>query len=424
MSRTAEIRQLAGQNPQIALEKISQLLLDLFDIHAKEVQINSDQYSLNSLNGYFQSEGEQYFFKFHQEDNEEGMSGEYYRACILADAGLPVDQAVSMSTLPGEQMLIYRRRHDPRMSDVLRELDFAAIPKRFAMAVAAEQELSQKIASVYLKTLHPVKVEDVEAEPIHRLFYQRMVDAPESFSPGGRFYSFYIDKDFQFPGLTLSWRELSTKQFVINGQAYRQTLGDLFAAAMERYRPTALADAGGVVAHGDAHNANVWFTERNGRANLTFFDPAFAGANVPALLAEVKATFHNVFAHPLWLYEPKLASARYWIQGQVIGNQLHVSTDWDLTDIRRELLRVKAQYVWRPLLAQLATEQMLPDDWQSVIRLGLFLSPTLVMNLRAGAATHTPQSSLLGLAVSVMVGSPPCTGSDIVTNFFEMITPT
>jgi len=56
-----------------------------------------------------------------------------------------------------------------------------------------------------------------------------------------------------------------------------------------------------------------------------------------------------------------------------------------------------------------------------VIRLGLFLSPTLVMNLRAGAATHTPLSSLIAFSVAIMVGSPPTRGADMVTEFLDLI---
>ena len=58
-----------------------------------------------------------------------------------------------------------------------------------------------------------------------------------------------------------------------------------------------------------------------------------------------------------------------------------------------------------------------------MLRLALFLCPTLVMNLRAGAATHTPISSLIGLSVAVMVGSPPQEGADIVTRFLDAIDP-
>ena len=99
LSRTAEIRALARQDAQLAEAELTRLLHDLFDMRAHAVKVNYDQYSLNSLNGFFEADGEAYFFKFHQEDGEEAMSGEYYRAEILSDAGLPVDLPVKMSAL-------------------------------------------------------------------------------------------------------------------------------------------------------------------------------------------------------------------------------------------------------------------------------------------------------------------------------------
>ncbi len=51
------------------------------------------------------------------------MSGEYYRARILAEAGLPVDLPVETSTRPGRQILLYRLRKDRRLAEVARDLD-------------------------------------------------------------------------------------------------------------------------------------------------------------------------------------------------------------------------------------------------------------------------------------------------------------
>jgi hypothetical protein len=66
---------------------------------------------------------------------------------------------------------------------------------------------------------------------------------------------------------------------------------------------------------------------------------------------------------------------------------------------------------------------MLPCDWRRVVRLGLFLCPTLVMNLRAGATSHNPVSSLIGLSSAVMAGSEPVEGENALTRFFDVIDP-
>ncbi|HEX8044947.1 hypothetical protein [Rhizobium sp.] len=422
-SRTAAIREKAQKRDGSAEAMLADLLRDLFRIEARDLAINHDQYSLNSLNGFFEADGKPYFFKFHQEENEEEMSGEYYRADILAKAGLPVDQPLMMSTLPGEQILVYRRRTDPRFSDVLRALDELHDGEMASQAVDAERRLNEAVLSVYLKTLHPVTPDQVAKEPVHRLFYDRLVTAPDGTYPGGRLASFYVGKTFELPGVTLSWDTLSKARFVINGIEYHNTLGELFDAAHARLDPARLADSGGVTAHGDAHNANVWFERREGRASLSFFDPAFAGEHIPTLLAEVKTTFHNILAHPYWLYDPAIAEQKFNATAGYKNGRLFADFDWTPSPVRVALLETKAEAMWKPLLAALKQRDMLPSDWREVVRLGLFLCPTLVMNLRASATSHIPISSLIGLSVAMMVGSEPEDGADLVTRFLAKIDP-
>lgn len=422
-SRTATIRDHAKKRDGVAEMLLVGLLHDLFQVNATNVAINYDQYSLNSLNGFFDDGDQQYFFKFHQEEGEEAMSGEYYRADIVARAGLPVDQPLMMSTLPGEQILVYKRRSDPRFSDVLRALDAAHDERSAKEAVAAEERLNRTVLSVYLNTLHPVTEGQVSGEPVHRLFHDRLITALDAVYPGGRLASFYVGKGFTFPGATLSWEEFAAARFVIGGIEYERTIGELFDAAYGRLAPSRLADAGGVTAHGDAHNANVWYSRHDDRADLSFFDPAFAGEHIPTLLAEVKTTFHNILAHPFWLYDPAVAEERFNATARYENGKLFADFDWQLSPVRQALLDVKATAMWKPLLQDLKVRSMLPADWRDVVRLGLFLCPTLVMNLRAGATTHNPTSSLIGFSVAVMTGSEPVAGDDVITRFFDMIDP-
>jgi hypothetical protein len=156
---------------------------------------------------------------------------------------------------------------------------------------------------------------------------------------------------------------------------------------------------------------------------LSFFDPAFAGEHVPTLLAEIKTTFHNVLAHPLWLYDPEEAAKRYQASTEFIDGTLHVTTDWALSAVRTELMAVKADEIWRPLLQTLKDRDLLPADWRTIIRLGLFLCPTLVMNLRAGATTHNPVSSLIAFSNAVMAGSEAEDASDVISLFLDRIDP-
>lgn len=422
-SRTAKIRQLARDDEMQARLELVGLLAELFQIEATDLAINHDQYSLNSLNGFFETTDGSFFFKFHQEEGEEDMVGEYYRADILANANLPVDKPIYVSNLPGEQILVYRRSNNPRFSDVLRELDFSDDINAQRIAVAAEAELNAKLLQVYSETIHPITPEEAGSEPIHHLFFERMVDPKSGAIPGGRYKNFYVGKTFKFPGATLNWEEFSNSKLVLNGTPYRHTIFELFDNASKRLNPVNLAKAGGVVAHGDAHNANVWFEKRNDSARLSFFDPAFAGHHMPALLAEVKATFHNVMAHPLWLYEPDQAVEKFTASSSYNDGVLCIDTNWQMSSVRKQLLDVKADVFWKPFLAILAEKDLLPDDWETEIRLALFLCPTLVMNLRADADRHNETSSAIGFLVAAMAGSAPESGKDFVSEFFQKIAP-
>jgi hypothetical protein len=409
--------------PREAADIVATLLQEAFGLDVANVRIGVDAYSLNSLNGTFEAGGQPLFFKFHEEENEAAMAGEYYRVQLLAEAGFPIDVPLYLSSVPGRQILVYRRRNDRRFADVLRDLDLAPNAKAAAGAVAAEDELNRQLMSIYARDLHPISAAQSAAEPIHRLFHERLIDAGDPTRPGGRLAAFYIDKVFDLPGLSLTWFELSRLRVCLNGVTYRQTLGELFEEALVRLRPGRL-DGGGVRAHGDAHNANVWYEIREGQLpRLSLFDPAFAGSHVPALLAEVKTTFHNVFAHPLWLYEPEQAVQRFRIDVQRDGGQLAVHTDWSLGPVREALLASKRDLIWRPLIRLLDERSLLPSDWRRVVRLGLFLCPTLVMSLRAADGRHNPQTSALGFAIAVMMGSEPADGRDIVTGLLDAIAP-
>ena len=422
-SVTARARALAKAGDLAGAGRlIGDLLLAKFGFAAEDIRINVDIYSLNSLNGFFTAAGSAYFFKFHQEENEEAMEGEYYRAGLLAEAGLPVDQPIHVSTEPGEQILVYHRRDDRRFADVLKELDFSDDGDAIARAVAAERRLNQELMAVYARTLHPIDAAQSAAEPIHRLFRARLVDADRPGVIGGRFGSFYRDQMFEFPGVTLSWEDLKERQIVVNGVRYRDTLATLFNDAFTLLAPVNFAGSGGVTAHGDAHNANVWIEDQEPNARLVMFDPAFAGRHVPALLAEVKTTFHNIFAHPLWLYDPAAAATRYHAAAQCVGDTLEIETDWRPSPVRLALLEAKTDLLWRPLLQELAGRNLLPANWRRLIQLALFLCPTLVMNLRAGSGTHNPVSSAIGIATAVAKGSDQICGHGLLSQFLDRLT--
>jgi hypothetical protein len=425
---TARARALmkAGQTAE-AEAVIAALIGEEFGRTVTGLSINRDAYSLNSLNGFVETDAGAFFFKFHQEEGEDRMSGEYYRARILAEAGLPVDLPVETSTRPGRQILLYRLRKDRRLAEVARDLDRERNPAKRAPVIDAQAVLDRAVADVYLKTLHPITAAEARAEPIHRLFHERLRDFDRPGEIGGRFAAFYRDRDFVLPGITLNWRVLRDLRVSFNGIAYPDSLGTLFAAAFRDLEPSRFAGLG-VTAHGDAHNANVWFEEMHRPPRLSLFDPAFAGMHVPALLAEVKPTFHNIFAHPYWLYEPQVAAMRFKARVRRQVDVLEIETDWALSPLRTAFLEGKAKLLWRPLLAEMRSRGALPPDWRRLLKLALFCCPTLVMNLRAdgigGTGPHNPVSSAIGLGIAVMMGSEPMEGAaDPLSGFLDAIEP-
>jgi hypothetical protein len=163
------------------------------------------------------------------------------------------------------------------------------------------------------------------------------------------------------------------------------------------------SQAGGpvVTAHGDDHQGNVWvLCPAGGRTELRLFDPAFAGRDIPALLAPVKATFHNVFAHPFWLYHPAEAAERLSVQVEQGDGVITVRDDAAVWPLRREILESVAELVWAPLLAELARRGQLPPDWRGTVRAALFCCPLLVTNLLAPARAEPVRC--LGLARAVL----------------------
>src|SRR4051812_26651598 len=199
---------------------IAALIAEEFGRVVTSLSINRDAYSLNSLNGFVETEIGAFFFKFHQEEGEDRMAGEYYRARILAEAGLPVDLPVETSTKPGRQILLYRLRKDRRLAGGARGLDEEPDPAKLVTAGRGQAVPDHLVARVYRQTLHPITAPQSRAEPIHRLFHERLRDFEQPGKIGGRFASFYADQDFELPGLTLNWRDLRDLKISVNGVVY------------------------------------------------------------------------------------------------------------------------------------------------------------------------------------------------------------
>jgi hypothetical protein len=428
MTTSFEIRTLVreGRREEAAVA-IARLLAEETGTRFVDVEIYDDRYSLNSVNGTAVDEqGQKVFFKFHTEEGEAETVGEYYKAHVLAEAGLPVDLPIKASSTPGRQFLLYPFRKDLKLADVCLGLEIAGsdpaglTPFSAEEVVAAQAALDDATLHAALASLAPPTPASA-TEAIHQLFHRRLVTPGEPGPLGGRYAQFYRGHQVPVAGTEIAWEDFADLAWTVNGVSYRHTLRQLFEESLRLLDPQVLARLPVLVSHSDAHNANVWARrDASGRLALVLFDPAFAGKAIPALLGEAKATFHNVFAHPLWLYTPDLAAKAYRVSAELSGGRIAVTHDWSLSELRRAFLALKRDRYWRPLLRRLQDMRALPHDWEAILRAALFCCPTLVMSQLPGPE-RTPPVSLLGFAIAVMCGSPPEAGSDPVAEFFAAL---
>jgi hypothetical protein len=373
------------------------------------IRFTLDAYSLNSVSGTFTTaSGAALFFKFHTEEGEEESVGEYYQAEMLARAGLPVDVPVAYSSIPGSQIVVYPIRHERRMADVVVELErsdphAARLPAGLA---SAQRALDSEIGRVLVGTLREPTAVSAEAG-IHQLFHQRLVTAGSC--PGGRYASWYLSNPV--------WQEIENKPWVIDGVAYPDALADIVDGAERLLRPSELAKQWVATAHGDDHAGNIWVVDGPAGPTLRLFDPAFASESIPALLAPVKATYHNVFAHPFWLYYPELVTSVTHRHDDIVW----ISTDRDeeLSPLRAEILASLTDNVWLPLFRELRQRDALPPAWRALLRAALVACPLLVTNLLAGSRSEAAQ--YLGLANVVQAGVEPAGGDDPISRWLDRL---
>ena len=401
--RALEVRDLVARGERAqAAALLTDPIADLVERQVVAVRITSDEYSLNSVSGVADlADGSDRFFKFHVEDGEADHIGEYYRANVLADAGLPVDVPLAASTVAGEQLVLYSTRTDRRMVDVCLDLERAdGDEARLSPELdQARHTLDRAIGEVIVRSLRESDDNAGEQAALHQLFSHRLHE-PDGTFPGGRYLRWYIARP--------QWAELSHRHWVINGVAYAETLSDLVGRAVADIDPVVMGRGPVVTAHGDDHNGNVWVESSGESTRLSLFDPAFAGDDLPALLALVKPTFHNVFAHPLWLYHPgDVDDERLVVVDD--GTVVHIATP-PLAPLRHQQLDSLVTEAWIPLLVALRDRGLLDPSWRRIVRSALMMCPLLVTDLLSDA--RTPDVQLLGLGMTVMMGSEPTQWTD------------
>ena len=291
------------QRLQFTQRKLAELLLQRWfarhmDLWVEQVTLMPKAVSLNSFNGVYRANGEEYFFKTHVEDK--GILEEYYHAEMLFNAGYNVVKPLRTLHEKGQQMVIYPVVHDPVMFDLTRAVETGDTTKaNVDLLVAAERRECERLLAIYEATLELSSAEEHAQAPIHQLFWHRLT--------GERLTNFYAGKRIPFPkgpnehdtDKELTFEELLGYRWVINGVAantWKATLGELLEQGCVTLQPE--REMYTVIGHGDAHFGNVFLEDEK---HYKYFDPAFAGRHSP-LLDIVKLFFHNVFA--MWMYFP------------------------------------------------------------------------------------------------------------------------
>ncbi|HYX50246.1 MAG TPA: hypothetical protein VE843_10915, partial [Ktedonobacteraceae bacterium] len=295
----------------------------------------------------------------------------------------------------GQQMVIYPVVHWPVMFDLMRAVEVGKAEESLSdILVSAEKRECEHLLDIYQSTFIQSTAEEHAYAPIHQLFWHRLT--------GGRYKSFYEGKFIQYPQDTyasaddISFNDLLSLRWIINGEPQQKTLGELVERAKIVLNP--VQDALTVIGHGDAHFGNV-FLENQSR--FLYFDPAFAGRHSP-LLDIIKPLFHNVFAS--WMYFPHNIAQELLLTISRHRMTIAVEENFTLTPIRQAILQTKVEQLIRPLIDNLRVQNMLPIHWKEMIQLALMCCSLLTVNL-LDAERMPPSISWLGLLLTVQIGN-------------------
>ncbi len=422
----ATIQHMQFQEREKAELLLQRWLARHMNVLAESVTLTPKAVSLNSFNGFYRSDGEGYFFKTHIE--EQGILEEYYNAEQLYHAGYNIVRPLRTIHEGGQQMVIYPVVHWPVIFDLMRAVEVGNTEEDLCdLLVSAEKHECARLLDIYQVTFTPSTAAEHARAPIHQLYWHRLV--------GGRFKSFYEGKLIQYPQGTypqeenISFNELLSLRWVINGVSQQKTLGELVERAKVVLDPA--QDALTVIGHGDAHFGNVflenallqggrpqgsplhfnWEDLKETKPRYLYFDPAFAGRHSP-LLDIIKPLFHNVFA--TWMYFPQTIAQDMQLTVSRHGMTITVEENYTLTPVRRAILQTKVDHLLRPLIAKLREREMLPVHWKEIIQLAMMCCPLLTINLLDGERMP-PSISWLGLSMAVLTGN-----SGILTWGYEL----
>ena len=403
MDSLATIQQLQFSD----LAKAERLLRNWFARHmhlaVESVTLTPKAVSLNSFNGFYRQNGQEYFFKTHVE--EQGTIEEYYHAELLRLAGYNIVRPLQALHEEGRQMVIYPVIRWPVMFDLMHAVETKTSTEvTQETLLAAEERECECLLALYERTLAHSSASENAHAPIHQLFWHRLA--------GERLKSFYVGKQIPFPqtkgthGLreSISFEELLSCNWTISGSLLgnttpKLTLGELIPRAITMLHPE--QEAATVIGHGDAHFGNVFLESGQDDDSYLYFDPAFAGRHSP-WLDVVKPLFHNIFA--TWMYFPQEVARDLQLNVHRQGTELVVTHNYTLTPLRQALLEIKRRSLLVPLREMLRSRNALDVQWMDTLRFALLCCPLLTVNL-LDEKRMSPTISWLGLSLAVEMGN-------------------
>lgn len=389
----ARIQQLQFSDKAAAEALLEGFIHETFpQLDVQQVELRPLAVSLNSFNGYLTvAGGEKLFFKTHIETD--GVVGEYYRAEQLAEAGYPILRPLLQSNSAGKQLLIYPYVDAPSVFDVAWRIEQGDI-SQIESLTKAQHALDDQLFRLYESTLRWQSANEAAQAPIHQLFYHRLT--------GGRLQRFYDSGQsiLDIDSCPHKFRIVINKKWKINSQRYTRPLQNIISQSTTLLKPSQVGAA--IVGHGDAHNGNVFFHQRNDRtAELSYFDPAFGGTHHP-LLDLTKPLFHNVFA--MWMYYPNEKAAITDFEVEIDDDTIHINHNYALHPIREMFLRSKVERVLLPTLRMLKERGWLQKNWRGYLKAALFCCPFLTKNL-IDPQIFPPKIAWLGLTYAVEMGA-------------------
>jgi hypothetical protein len=364
--------------------------------------------SLNSFNGYlYLNNGDKLFFKTHTEPD--GVVGEYYRAEELAEVGYPILRPLLQSNEAGKQLLVYPFVDAPSVFDVAWQIEQGDLSQTKSLT-AAQNDLDDELFVLYERTLEWQHAEAAARAPIHQLFYHRLA--------GGRLERFYGGSDaaIRIGDNKVDFRIVMNEKWSINGKSYDTTLEEILTNSKLLLNPS--QNGPSIIGHGDAHNGNVFYhTKSHKVAQLSYFDPAFAGRHHP-ILDLAKPLFHNVFC--MWMYYPEEKAKITHLDAAIDDNTIRIVHNYKLDPIRQMFLESKVEHVLIPTLRLLKNREWLQQNWRAYLKSALFCCPFLTKNL-IDTTTFPPKISLLGLSQAIEMGAESTDKRSIIDQVLDAV---